>query len=192
MLYVITYVIFLFEVGVLKRSRVILFSFIFFVIIFGFNSYAEEYTYDDNGRVSKVVHDDGSVTTYEYDQNGNIISVDTTYSKIDENIGSNTSQSSTSGNELDEYTTIDTSVPENENLDSNIDIQTNKNKNLDNGNIDNDTDNTSKDVANNNGSEANQKSILTGDSVYIIPVAILLVISLTGIIIVIKKRNEEH
>ena len=40
-------------------------------------SYAEEYEYDDNGRVVSVKHDDGSVTSYEYDKNGNIISVET-------------------------------------------------------------------------------------------------------------------
>ena len=38
---------------------------------------AEEYQYDDNGRVVSVKHDDGSVTEYEYDKNGNIISIKT-------------------------------------------------------------------------------------------------------------------
>ena len=36
---------------------------------------AEEYEYDENGRVITVTHDDGSYTEYEYDKNGNIISV---------------------------------------------------------------------------------------------------------------------
>ena len=38
---------------------------------------AEEYQYDENGRVVSVKHDDGSVTEYEYDKNGNIISIKT-------------------------------------------------------------------------------------------------------------------
>ena len=166
-----------------------------FVIVFSnISSRADDYTYDGNGRVSKVVHDDGSVTTYEYDINGNIISVDTTYSKTDENVGGNTSQSSTSGNKMDEYTNIDKSVPENNNLgsnNSNNDLQTNKN-NLEKDEKNNNADNTSNEVTNNNNSKSNNNSIFTGDNAYIIPVAVVLIISLTGIIIVIKKRNEEH
>nr|MCR5214479.1 RHS repeat protein [Eubacterium sp.] len=38
---------------------------------------ADEYEYDENGRVILVTHDDGSCTEYEYDNNGNIISVST-------------------------------------------------------------------------------------------------------------------
>ena len=47
-------------------------------------------------------------------------------------------------------------------------------------------------MTNNNNSKSNNNSIFTGDNAYIIPVAVVLIISLTGIIIVIKKRNEEH
>lgn len=36
--------------------------------------FADEYKYDENNRVTEVIHDDGSVTVYEYDANGNIIS----------------------------------------------------------------------------------------------------------------------
>ena len=39
--------------------------------------HADEYQYDDNGRITSVKHDDGSVTEYEYDKNGNIISIKT-------------------------------------------------------------------------------------------------------------------
>ena len=38
-------------------------------------SNAEEISYDENGRVIEVVHEDGTVTKYIYDDNGNIISV---------------------------------------------------------------------------------------------------------------------
>lgn len=38
-------------------------------------SQAEEYEYDDLNRVTKVTYEDGSYTTYEYDSNGNLLSV---------------------------------------------------------------------------------------------------------------------
>ena len=33
---------------------------------------ADEYTYDDNGRITQVEHEDGSSTVYSYDDNGNL------------------------------------------------------------------------------------------------------------------------
>ncbi len=39
--------------------------------------HAEEYTYNDDGQVTQVTHDDGSVTVYEYDKNGNLIQTKT-------------------------------------------------------------------------------------------------------------------
>lgn len=38
-------------------------------------AFAEEYFYDENDRVIKVIHDDGSSTEYTYDENGNIINI---------------------------------------------------------------------------------------------------------------------
>ncbi len=38
---------------------------------------ADEYTYDDNGRITQVEHEDGSSTVYSYDDNGNLLSVET-------------------------------------------------------------------------------------------------------------------
>lgn len=45
--------------------------------------YAEDFEYDENGRVIIVPHDDGSYTEYEYDKNGNIVSVTTIDSKTE-------------------------------------------------------------------------------------------------------------
>lgn len=42
-------------------------------ILFPTVCHAEEYTYNDDGQVTQVTHDDGSVTVYEYDKNGNLI-----------------------------------------------------------------------------------------------------------------------
>jgi len=36
-------------------------------------SYAESYTYDSAGRLTKVIYDDGSTTTYTYDLAGNLL-----------------------------------------------------------------------------------------------------------------------
>ena len=44
-----------------------------FCVVFSYVSHAEEYTYNDDGQVTQVTHDDGSVTVYEYDKNGNLI-----------------------------------------------------------------------------------------------------------------------
>ncbi len=35
--------------------------------------YAESYTYDSAGRLTKVIYDDGSTTTYSYDNSSNLL-----------------------------------------------------------------------------------------------------------------------
>ena len=60
----------------MKRLLIVLFGLII-IVMFSTDVYADEYTYDDNGRVIEVVHDDGSVTSYTYDDNGNIIETNT-------------------------------------------------------------------------------------------------------------------
>jgi len=37
---------------------------------------AETYTYDDTGRLTSVVYDDGSSITYSYDNNGNLLLIE--------------------------------------------------------------------------------------------------------------------
>ena len=44
-----------------------------FCVVFSYVSHAEEYTYNSDGQVTQVVHDDGSITSYEYDNNGNLV-----------------------------------------------------------------------------------------------------------------------
>ena len=55
-------------------SIVILIAIAMFSLCFEFDVFADEYKYDDNNRVTEIIHDDGSVTIYEYDANGNIVS----------------------------------------------------------------------------------------------------------------------
>ena len=50
---------------------------------------ADEYTYDDNGRITQVEHDDGSSTVYSYDNNGNLLSVETVSPAKKENENNN-------------------------------------------------------------------------------------------------------
>ena len=51
-------------------------------ILFPTVCHAEEYTYNDDGQVTQVTHDDGSVTVYEYDKNGNLNHFSCTESSI--------------------------------------------------------------------------------------------------------------
>ena len=50
---------------------------------------ADEYTYDDNGRITQVEHEDGSSTVYSYDDNGNLLSVETVSPAKKENPNNN-------------------------------------------------------------------------------------------------------
>ena len=62
--------------NIVKITIVVLeFAFMFLFVCFHNSNtvYADEYTYDNNGRIIRVDHDDGSYTEYEYDRNGNII-----------------------------------------------------------------------------------------------------------------------
>ena len=66
----------------LKINRVLLLGLMFataiFIISFKINIYAEEYEYDELGRVTKVTYEDGSSIEYEYDKNGNILETPST------------------------------------------------------------------------------------------------------------------
>lgn len=60
---------------ILKRFEAVL---IFLIILSSSQIVrADEYTYDDNGRITQVEHEDGSSTVYSYDDNGNLLSVET-------------------------------------------------------------------------------------------------------------------
>ena len=65
----------------MKKLLMMLLTYLILISFYSITVYADEYTYDDNGRDIEVVHDDGTVTNYVYDDNGNIISVNTVSSK---------------------------------------------------------------------------------------------------------------
>ncbi len=52
----------------------------------------KEYEYDDSGRVTKVIYEDGSYETYEYDDNGNITQVNYVNPDIDSSEESKTTE----------------------------------------------------------------------------------------------------
>ena len=61
--------------NILKKFEVVL---IFITVLLSAQVVrADEYTYDDNGRITQVEHEDGSSTVYSYDDNGNLLSVET-------------------------------------------------------------------------------------------------------------------
>ncbi len=72
----------------LYYMRITIAVLVLFICLFVGNGYvyADEYTYDENGRVIEIIHDDGTVTTYTYDDNGNILSVSTVASDSNLNI----------------------------------------------------------------------------------------------------------
>ena len=99
-----------------------------FVISFPIKVYADEYEYDPEGRLVKVVHDDGSYTEYEYDSNGNIISI-TEWQSNDLSVKDeqNTDNNDPDKNEITEND-VKTSVNENDNI-SNSESQINSEEN---------------------------------------------------------------
>ena len=69
------------------KKRVWYLAVIVMILICQVTTYAKTYEYDDLNRVVKVVYDDGSYVTYEYDRNGNIIKInvyDKDGSKVEE------------------------------------------------------------------------------------------------------------
>lgn len=57
------------------------------VLMFSQTVYAETYEYDALDRVTKVIYDDGSYVTYEYDASGNMISTQVTEPEQEEGLG---------------------------------------------------------------------------------------------------------
>lgn len=64
-----------------KKSKMLLFYIImifigtYSVLINSNQAFAEEYYYDENDRIIKVIYDDGGSTEYTYDDNGNLIKI---------------------------------------------------------------------------------------------------------------------
>jgi YD repeat-containing protein len=56
------------------------FSILLFYYSFSIYSYATEYTYAESNRLTQVTYDNGTVVSYEYDADGNLIKVSPTES----------------------------------------------------------------------------------------------------------------
>ncbi len=156
----------------MKRLLIVLFGLII-IVMFSTDVYADEYTYDDNGRVIEVVHDDGSVTSYTYDDNGNIIETNTVSSDSsminDERtteieITTEVTTEETSEGTTEEITTEDETNPETDFNKLYNDKQQENNK----------LDDTIKTT----------KSNKTGDSIFVIISLCLLLISILVIMII--------
>lgn len=49
--------------------------FLVFLFLISFNVFAVDYKYDDAKRITEATYKDGTVVSYTYDQNGNLLSV---------------------------------------------------------------------------------------------------------------------
>lgn len=58
------------------KKRIMCLTIMVMVLMCHITLYAKTYEYDDLNRVTKVVYDDGSYATYEYDRNGNILKIE--------------------------------------------------------------------------------------------------------------------
>ena len=155
----------------MKRLLIVLFGLII-IVMFSTDVYADEYTYDDNGRVIEVVHDDGSVTSYTYDDNGNIIETNTVSSDSSMlNDEMTTEIVITTEVTTEEITTEDDTDPESDLGERNNDKQQK----------DNEADDLDKTT----------NSSKTGDGVlFIIPFCLLIISMLAFIIIGFYKRQK--
>lgn len=65
----------------------------------------KDYEYDDSGRVTKVVYEDGSYETYEYDDNGNITQINYVNPNVDSSEEDKTTEGSDTSTEDSRITT---------------------------------------------------------------------------------------
>ena len=128
------------------KSWILIIALVAFLKINGFFVYADDsYVYDNNGRVIEVLHDDGTKTTYSYDENENLISVRTIKDKG--NLSENTEEPSSETDQTQNNTTEETGIapekdtktttevstePSSKNNDMNSNIDDNTNVNSDN------------------------------------------------------------
>ncbi|TMP83520.1 hypothetical protein CWB73_01430 [Pseudoalteromonas phenolica] len=59
-------------------------KYIFIAIILSFKTYAVDYKYDNAKRITEAAYKDGTVVSYTYDKNGNLLSVSPTESSTDD------------------------------------------------------------------------------------------------------------
>ena len=60
----------------IRYALFILFQLLFIIVVNPVFVNAETYEYDDLNRLTKIIYDDGSVVTYSYDKNGNMLNTD--------------------------------------------------------------------------------------------------------------------
>lgn len=73
--------------------------YILFSCLISFNLTAAEYKYDTNNRITEATYKDGTVVSYTYDKNGNLLSITPTESSSDgdDSGGSDTGSGDTGG-----------------------------------------------------------------------------------------------
>ena len=182
---------------------------------------ADDYVYDDNGRVISVTHDDGSCTEYEYDENGNIISVKKSTNtqgkqsseSSDDQKNDNENQNNVS-NDIDNVSnTVNESAVNTSTINqSEVNISTinqvessvdsdeirkdelDKKADIEERPKDNILENNKESKKDNKESEKDniESRVSTGDNSYIFSASILMLISLiAGLVIVHKKKQHE-
>lgn len=158
---------------------------------------ADEYTYDDNGRITQVEHEDGSSTVYSYDDNGNLLSVETVSPVKTENQNNNNTNENQGNTPSDnkeqkpsdnqeqklpdnqEQQQVVNTVPDNPENNSKPSYGEGVNKN----------DNIKPENNKNENVKKTDKNSSTGDSTPIILLMILMGISLS-VILVIRRRKR--
>lgn len=73
-------------------------KYIFIAIILSFKTYAVDYKYDNAKRITEAAYKDGTVVSYTYDKNGNLLSVSPTKSSTDDDRGSDDTNSDNTDN----------------------------------------------------------------------------------------------
>ena len=139
---------------------------------------AEEYQYDDNGRVVSVKHDDGSVTEYEYDKNGNIISIKTK-AGTNKAAGEEQKPAGEDGKPTGEEDKPSREEPKpvGEEAKPTAEDQKQAGTGQKNGNA---SDNDSKD---------SNDGVRTGDETLLVPVGLLMLVSIAMVIVLIYKKK---
>jgi len=135
----------------------------------------KEYEYDENGRVTKVIYEDGSYETYEYDKNGNIIQISYSNTTV------------TDDNEINENDNNQNDNNQNTNQSTTTEITNNTQENI--------TQNNSEDTNINSNSTENvsdNDATSTGDSICFLYLFVIMGISMMGMCFVNKLRRKNE
>ena len=130
----------------------------------------KEYEYDENGRVTKVIYEDGSYETYEYDKNGNIIQISYSNTTV------------TDDNEINEN-------------DNNQNTNQSTTTEITNNSQENNTQNNSEDTNINSNSTENfsdNDATSTGDTICFLYLFVIMGISMMGMCFVNKLRRKNE